>query len=155
MLDVELVLLPHLGKIVGQEYVGALGEFIEHGLAFFGRQVDADAALAAIGMLEQGVAQRIELDPAHVQEPALRVTAHRMLDLDDVRAPVGQDRAGSRHIGELRHFQNAHPLHHLGHKISHPLIRRMMRPVGERVEAAPVAASPAGLLSLSRCAPAP
>ena len=114
VLDVELVLLAVLGEVVGQEHVGGLGQFVEHFLAFGRGEVDADAALAAVGVFDQRVAQRIELDPAHVEEAALGIAAHRMLDLDHVRAPVGEDRARRRRERELRHFEDAHALHYLG-----------------------------------------
>ena len=96
VLDVELVLLALRGQVVGQEDVGGLGDLVEHFLAVRRRHVDADAALAAVGMLDQRVAVRVELDAAHVDEAALGVAAHRVLDLDDVGAPVGEDRARRR-----------------------------------------------------------
>ena len=54
-------------------------------------------------------------DAAHVEKAALRIAAHRMLDLDDVRAPVGEDRAGGGHERELRHLEDPNPFHHLRH----------------------------------------
>ena len=114
VLDVELVLLPRAGQVVGQEHVGGLGDLVEQFLALRRGDVDADAALAAVGVLDQRVAVRVELDAAHVEEAALGVAAHRMLDLDHVGAPVGEDRARGGHEGELRHFEDPHALHHLG-----------------------------------------
>ena len=58
---------------------------------------------------------RVELDAAHVEEAALGIAAHGMLDLDDVGAPVGQDRAGRGHERELRHLEDPDALHHLDH----------------------------------------
>ncbi len=38
-----------------------------------------------------------------------------MLDLDDIGAPVGEDRARSRNESELRHFENPNTFHDLRH----------------------------------------
>ena len=114
MFDIELVFLAMLGKVIGQEYVRLLRQLIEHFLPPGCGKIDADAALAAVGMLDQRVPQGIELDPAHVEETALGIAAHRMLDLDHVGPPVGEDRAGGGSEGELRDFQNAHALHDFG-----------------------------------------
>ena len=113
VLDVELVLLPLRGHVVGQEHVGGLGDLVEDFLAAGCGHVDADAALAAVGMLDQRVPVRIQLEAAHVDEAALGVAAHRVLDLDDVRAPVGEDRSGRRNERELRNLEDANALHHL------------------------------------------
>ena len=69
--------------------------------------------LPRLGCSISGCRFGIELEAAHVEEAALRVAAHRMLDLDDVRAPVGEDRAGRRHERELRNLEDANALHHL------------------------------------------
>jgi len=62
-----------------------------------------------------------------VDEAALGVAAHRMLDLDDVRAPVGEHRSSRRHEGELRHFEDPNALHHLRHRID-SVLKRGPRP---------------------------
>ncbi len=113
VLDVELVLLPLRRQVVGQEDVGGLGDLVEHLLAPGRGDVDADAALAAVGVLDQRMAVGVELEPAHVDEAALGVAAHWVLDLDDVGAPVGEYRAGRGHEGELRYLEDANALHHL------------------------------------------
>ena len=41
-----------------------------------------------------------------LDEAAHRIAAYRMLDLDHIGTPIGQDRAGGRNEGVLRHFQN-------------------------------------------------
>ena len=69
--------------------------------------------LPRLGCSISGCAVRVELDAAHVDEAALGVAAHRVLDLDDVRAPVGEDRARRGHERELRHLENADALHDL------------------------------------------
>jgi hypothetical protein len=64
-------------------------------------------------MLDQRVAVGVELEAAHVDEAALGVTAHRVLDFDHVRAPVGEDRPGGGDERELCNLENANALHHL------------------------------------------
>ena len=51
-------------------------------------------------------------NPSRAGIPALR-----MLDLDDVGAPVGEDGPGRGHECELGHFQDADALHHLSHAV--------------------------------------
>ena len=53
------------------------------------------------------------LESAHVDEAALGVAAHRVLDLDDVGTPVGEDRPRRGHERELGHLEDANALHHL------------------------------------------
>jgi len=113
VLDVELVLLTLCGHVVRQEHVGGLGDLVEDLLASRSGHVDADAALTAIGMLDQRMPVRVELEAAHVDEAALGVAAHRMLHLDDVCAPVCEDRPGRGHKGELCNFEDANTLHDL------------------------------------------
>ena len=113
VLDVELVLLALRRHVVGQEDVGGLGDLVQHFLPARRRHVDADAALAAVGMLDQRVPVRVQLEAAHVDEAALGVAAHRVLHLDDVCAPVGEDRPRRRHERELRNLEDPNALHHL------------------------------------------
>jgi hypothetical protein len=66
-----------------------------------------------VGMFDQRVPVRVELEATHVDEAALGITAHRVLHLDDVCAPVGEDRPGRRHERELCDFEDPDALHHL------------------------------------------
>ena len=66
-------------------------------------------------MLHQRVPVRVDLDAAHVEEAALGVAADRVLDLDDVGAPVGEDRARRRDERELRQLQDSKARHYLDH----------------------------------------
>jgi hypothetical protein len=63
----------------------------------------------------QGVAHGVELHAAQIDETALRISPHGMLDLDDVCAPVGQDRAGGGHKRELRDLQHPDSFHYQRH----------------------------------------
>ncbi len=113
VLDVELVLLALRGHVIGQEDVGGLGDLVEHLLAARSGDVDPDAALAAVRMLDQRMPLRVQREAAHVDEAALGVATHRVLHLDDVGAPVGEDRSCRGNEGELRNLEDAHALHHL------------------------------------------
>ena len=63
--------------------------------------------------------QRIKRHPAHIEKAALCVAANRMLDLDNVCAPVGQYSPGGWYKSILRHFKHTHALHHFcRHRIS-------------------------------------
>lgn len=120
MLDIELVLLPGLRHVVGEEDVGGPGDLVEHLLTVGRGDVDADASLAAVGVLDQRMAVGVHLEAAHVDEPALGVAPHRMLDLDHIGAPVGEDRAGSRDEGELSYLEDTNALHDLDQVDPHP-----------------------------------
>ena len=79
------------------------------------RGVQADAALAAVGLLDEMVDAAGASDDPGADQAALRVTGFGMLDLDDVGAPVGQHRAGGgdeRPGGEL---DDADPAENVGH----------------------------------------
>src|SRR5262249_5861219 len=92
--DVEFPAWPR--QVVRQENISRPGDLVEQLLPFQQRQVDTDAALAAVRMLDARVAQRVERDATDIDEASLRIAAKRMLDLDNVRAPVGEERAGGR-----------------------------------------------------------
>jgi hypothetical protein len=64
-------------------------------------------------VLDQWVPIRVELEATHVDEAALSVAPHRMLHLDDVRAPIGKYRPCRRNERELCDFEDPNALHHL------------------------------------------
>ncbi len=115
MLHVELVLLPLCGLVVGKKYVGSLGQFVDHFLTARRGDVDTDAALTPVGMLHQRMTVRIDLDATHVEEAALGITAQRVLDFEDVRAPVGENRARRGDERELCKLEDSKALHYLDH----------------------------------------
>ena len=115
MFDIDLQLLALVGQVVGQEDVALPGQFVDQLLAFRLGHIDADAALAAIGVAHHRVAVGVDLHAVQIDEAALRVAARGVLDLDDIRAPVGQNGAGHGNEGKLRDFKNAHALHDLNH----------------------------------------
>jgi hypothetical protein len=104
-------------QVVGQEDVGGLGDFVEHFLTAGCSDIDPAAALAAVRVLHQRMAVGIELKTTHVDEAALGVAAaQRVLDVDDVGSPVGQDRSGRGHERELGDFEDSDSLHPLRHR---------------------------------------
>ena len=115
VLHVDLQLLACGRQVVGEKDVGGLRQLVDELLAFLGRDVDADGALAPVGVLDHRIDDRVELGAGDRKHAALRIAAHGMLDLDDVGAPVGQHGTGSRDEDELCHFQHSYALHHLLH----------------------------------------
>ena len=73
--------------------------------------VDADALLAPVGVLEQHVHCAHGGHDAAGGEPAHGVAALGVLDLDDLGAPVGQDGGCGRHEGVLGDLEDANTLH--------------------------------------------
>src|SRR3546814_13486203 len=63
MLDIDLHLLSRRGEVVGQEAVGGLRALIAERAPFFGRNVDADAALVALRVLHQRRRRRLDRQP--------------------------------------------------------------------------------------------
>ena len=66
-------------------------------------------------MFHQRMPVRVDLDATHVEEAALGVAAHRVLDFDDVRAPVGEDGSRRRDERELRKLEDPKARHYLHH----------------------------------------
>ena len=118
MFQIDLQLLARLRQIVCEEDIAGLGDLVEQLLPLFGRDIDADRPFAAIGVLHQRAALRIDREPLQHLDAALRIAAHRVLDLDDVGTPVGEHCAGRGDEGELRHLEHPHALHNLGHSPS-------------------------------------
>ena len=114
--DIDLQLLADRRQIVGQEDIALGGQLIDQLAAFLGGKVDADAALAPVGVLHQSVALLVSGEALQHLDAALGIAAHGMLDLDHVRAPVRQDRARRRNESELRDFEDPNALHNLGHR---------------------------------------
>jgi hypothetical protein len=66
-------------------------------------------------MLHQRTTLRIDRQLGQHLDATLRITAHRMLNLDNIRAPIGKHGATGRHEGELRDLKDPHAFHHLCH----------------------------------------
>ena len=79
-------------------------------------QRQADAALAPIGVFHQGgEGTTADRHAHHGAQAALGVAGFGVFDLDDVGAPVGQDRTRGRDEGELRHLQYPEAVHRSDH----------------------------------------
>src|ERR1700738_4777550 len=112
--DVDVPSRPPGRQDVGQEDIALRCQAQQQVVAFIGRDVQADAALAPVGQLDH-VGHTALRDQAGGDQAALRVAAHRMLDLDHVRAPLGQDRAGHGHVRPGRHLEHADSAHDRAH----------------------------------------
>jgi hypothetical protein len=115
VVDVDVQTLADTGHLVREEHVALRRELVEDVDALGLRQVEPDALLAPVRVLEQHVHAGPEVHHAGATEAAHRVTPFDVLDLDHLRAPVGQDGRGRGHERVLRHLEDADALHHRGH----------------------------------------
>ena len=90
--------LARVREEVGEEDVGGLGQPVEQLTPVVGREVERDAPLASVRLFHDVV------DPActrgheaRADQAALRITRDRMLDLQHIRAPIREHRAGGGH----------------------------------------------------------
>ena len=74
-------------------------------------EVDADALLPPVGVLQEHVHVAHRGHDAARGKAAHGVAALGVLDLDDLGAPVGQDGRGRRNEGVLGHLQDANAFH--------------------------------------------
>ena len=102
--------LARVGQEVRQEHVALTGELVEHLECAGVLEREADAALAAVGVLDDRMEVPL-LPTAQPTHAALRVAGDGVLDLHDVGTPVGEDRAGRRGEGELRDLEDPHAFH--------------------------------------------
>ena len=103
------------GALLVRKTSARLREPMNDVLAFRRREVQGDAALAPVGVLEQDVHGAVERLPAGDDQTAHRVAALDVLDLDDVCTPVGEHRGRNRYEGLLRDLENADTRHHARH----------------------------------------
>lgn len=96
IVDVDPQLGPGFGQKVRQENVGVLDDLVEQFAAFGLGDVEPEAALAAVAVLHQEVDVLGVVLSSDLHQAALAVAFDRMFDLDDVCAPVSQNRAGGR-----------------------------------------------------------
>ena len=111
VLELDVQLLPDGGHLVGQEDVARGGQAVDQVEAFWLADVDADALLAPVGVLEQHVHGPHGGHDAGGGESTHGVAALGVLDLDDLGAPVGQDGGRRRHEGVLGDLEDANTLH--------------------------------------------
>ena len=91
VVDVGLQLLAHARHLVGEEDVGDRGEPVEDVAAFVLVEVEREAELAPVGVLEDGRHLAGEHRHAGRRQAAGGVAAGDVLDLDDLGAPVAED----------------------------------------------------------------
>jgi hypothetical protein len=88
VVDLDVELLEHARQLVGEEDVRRRRELVEDVEAFGLGEVEREALLASVGVLEQHVHVQRDVHRARRREAAHRVAALDVLDLDDLRAPV-------------------------------------------------------------------
>ena len=126
VLGLDPQLLPHRRELVGEEHVARLGQPVDELEARVGFDVDPDALLAPVGVLEQDVhVAQHRHDAARGQAPH-GVTTLGVLDLDDLGTPVGQDGGGGRHEGVLGDLKDADTFHDVGQRNSSISPRRIV-----------------------------
>ena len=104
-----------VGKEVREEHVRVLAELHEHRVGCGILECQPDAPLAAVGVLHDGSEGAFVGLGSH---PSLSVTRYRVLDLDDVGAPVGQHGPSGRSEGELGYLHHLDALHRLIHGLT-------------------------------------
>ena len=116
LVDVDLELGAHARQLVGEEHVGRGGQLVEDVEAVVRGEVEAEAALAAVRVLEQHV--HVARDRGHTRrlESAHRVAALDVLDLDDLGAPVGEECRRRGHERVLRDLEDADAVQDRGHR---------------------------------------
>ena len=104
--------LARVGEEVREEDVRALDQAVEQGAAVVGREVDPDAPLVAPDLLDDEVPPRGAGDEAAGDQAADRIAEARMLDLDDLGAPVAERGAGRRDETPVRDLDDLHVVQH-------------------------------------------
>ena len=121
VVHVHLQLGPHARHLVGEEDVAGRRQLVEDVEPLRGGEVEADALLAAVGVLEQHVDVRLqERQAAALQQAPHGVAALDVLDLDHLGSPVGEQRRRRGHERVLRDLEDPNPLHDGSHLASPP-----------------------------------
>jgi hypothetical protein len=118
LVQVDPQFRPCLRQQVGQEDIATPDKFLEHRPSLSQRQGQSDTALPTVRGFDHGRERDSWCGGGSTRDrdqSPLRVACDRVLDLDHVGAPVGEDRARRRHEGELRDFEHAHTGHRLLH----------------------------------------
>ena len=105
------------GSLLVRNTSAVAAELVEDVEALGRGEVERQAPLAPVGVLEQRMDVAADRHHAGRGQAAHGVAPLDRLDLDDVGAPVGQEGRGRRHERVLGHFEDADALHHCGHRI--------------------------------------
>ena len=116
VLHAELELVADRRELVREEDVRRLRQPVEDGEALGRGQVEAEAPLAPVRVLQEDVDVGRDHGDAGRGQPPHGVAPLHVLDLDDLGPEVGQGGRGRRDEGVLRHFQDPHALQHCGHR---------------------------------------
>ena len=111
VVGVERELRARRREEVRDEHVGPFDQPVERGASFRVAQVDRDAALVAVELLEEEVEVAGVGDESHRHDLPQGI-AGGSLDLDHVGAPLGEDRRRRRYEPVLGHFQHLHAVHY-------------------------------------------
>ena len=123
----DLQLRPHARELVGQEDVGRPGQLVED-LQTLGRgQVETQALLPPVRVLEQHVDVVGDERQTRRGQAAHGIAPLHVLDLDDLGAPVGQQSRCRGHERVLGHLEDPDTLQYGGHA-SPPTIDWRRRP---------------------------
>ncbi len=111
VVDVGLQLLAHARHLVGEEDVGDRRELVEDVAALVLVEVEREAELAAVGVLEDGRHVAGEDRHAGGRQAPGGVAAGDVLHLDDLGAPVAEDGRRRRHERVVGEVEDADALH--------------------------------------------
>jgi hypothetical protein len=106
--EVDPQLTAGVGADVGHEDIGGRhqgGEHIPPGRVF---EVDGHRPLASVGRLEERVHASVDVVQAVRRQAPIRIAGGRLLDLDDLRAPLAKHRPGQRHEDVRGHLDHPH-----------------------------------------------
>ena len=98
-------------QLVGEEHVARRSQAVEDVDSVPGREVEAQALLSPIGVLEEDVDVAAQRHCATGGQASHGVAPLDVLDLDYLRSQVGEKGGRSRYERVLRHLEDAHALH--------------------------------------------
>jgi hypothetical protein len=102
----DVQLLAHTGQLVGQEDVRCGGQLVENLKAIRRGEVESQAVLASIGMLQQRMHVARHDGQAGRSQAPHGIAALDVLDLDDLGPPIRQEGRGGGNERVLRHLED-------------------------------------------------
>src|SRR5262249_2848186 len=95
---------PRRRQEAGEKDVRFLDQRIQDFATAIGPQIQSQAALIAAAVLDEEVEPGSARNDTGADQTAGRIATRRVLDLDDVRTPVGNPRTGTGDEEPLSHF---------------------------------------------------